>query len=90
MPDFAVRRGVMTAPGNYRPGDLPPESYLDWHEWADVQRRAGIKQVECGKCGKWQTPQELSTKTMTLNARDRTGCAVEVKLPLCSKCSIEA
>lgn len=42
----------------YKPGDLPPKSYLAWHAWADVQRKAGIKQAQCSGCGKWITPQE--------------------------------
>jgi hypothetical protein len=45
---------------HYEPGDLPPDGYLAWHEWAEVQRKAGIKQVRCGGCGLWRTPQELS------------------------------
>ena len=90
MPDFAMPNGVLTAQVGYKPGDLPPEGYLEWHEWADVQRRAGIKQVECGKCGKWKTPQELSAETFTLNARNKVGIEVVLKLPLCSKCSIAA
>jgi len=44
----------------YQPGDLPPEGYLEWHEWADVQRKAGIEQAPCVHCRKWKTPQELS------------------------------
>lgn len=24
----------------YRPGDKPPEGYLQWHAWADVQHKA--------------------------------------------------
>lgn len=62
------------AHNTYNPGDLPPERYLAWHEWADVQRRAGIKQVRCGKCGLWKTPQELSSK------------AIKLTRPVCSKC----
>jgi hypothetical protein len=42
----------------YKPGDLPPKGYLEWHEWADVQHKAGIKQFRCKRCGKWLTPQE--------------------------------
>ena len=42
---------------DYRPGDKPPEGYLEWHAWADVQRKAGIKQYACS-CGKWITPQQ--------------------------------
>jgi len=42
----------------FKPGDLPPKGYLAWHEWAEVQRKAGIKQKKCKDCGKFFTPQE--------------------------------
>lgn len=57
----------ITVQKEYKPGDLPPEGYLAWHEWAEVQRKAGIKQVQCGRCGLWRTPQELR-KCMSPNA----------------------
>jgi len=57
----------------YKPGDLPPNGYLAWHEWADVQRRAGIGQLQCSKCGLWRTPQELSANGQAA--------------PVCSKCA---
>ena len=45
---------------NFQPGDLPPKGndYLAWHDWAEVQRQAGIKQQQCQRCMKWLTPQE--------------------------------
>lgn len=70
----------------YKPGDMPPEGYLAWHEWAEVQRKAGIKQVECGKCGKWKTPQELSGTVLTVNARNKYGESVKHEMPLCINC----
>ena len=72
---------------NYKPGDLPPDGYLAWHEWADVQRKAGIKQCACGRCGKWVTPQELSDKVVKFEARDRRGKPVTVSNPVCSRCA---
>ena len=71
----------------YAPGDLPPEGYLEWHEWAEVQHKAGIKQVQCGHCGLWQTPQELSTEVIEYQTKDRRGKAVTVRSPVCSKCA---
>jgi uncharacterized paraquat-inducible protein A len=53
---------ILTIQKNYKPGDMPPRGYLAWHEWAEVQRKAGIKQVACSQCGLWRTPQELSDK----------------------------
>ena len=69
----------------YKPGDLPPDGYLAWHEWAEVQYKAGIKQVQCGKCGLWRTPQELSGETMRWTTQSRKG-PVEGTAPVCNKC----
>lgn len=71
---------------NYKPGDLPPVGYLEWHEWAEIQRKAGIKQVQCGNCGLWKTQQELSAEVFEFTARDRKGNHKILRLPLCSKC----
>lgn len=70
----------------YKPGDLPPDGYLAWHEWAEVQYKAGIRQKQCGKCGLWKTPQELSGQTMRWTAQSRKG-PVEQVAPVCSKCA---
>lgn len=45
----------------FKAGDKPPVNagYLEWHEWADVQHKAGIRQTQCAGCRKWITPQEL-------------------------------
>ena len=73
----------------FKPGDMPPEgnSYLAWHEWAEVQHKAGIKQVECGKCGKWKTPQELSGETVSTRAFNSKGEELELVNSVCKKCS---
>ncbi len=86
MPDVFFPSGVLTVAGSYKPGDLPPEGYLEWHEWAEVQRKAGIKQVPCGKCGRWKTPQELSGEVLEYEAMDRRGRPVKVTGPVCIKC----
>lgn len=70
----------------YKPGDQPPDGYLAWHEWAEVQRKAGIKQSQCGKCGKWKTPQELSQASIAAKATDRRGRAVVEWRRICNKC----
>ncbi|MFA6213508.1 MAG: hypothetical protein WC714_28990 [Candidatus Obscuribacterales bacterium] len=72
---------------DYKPGDMPPEGYLEWHEWAEVQRKAGIKQVACGRCGKWKTPQELSGVIDTTMMRDRRGSPVKVESLVCLQCN---
>ena len=81
-----MKVACMLIQDTYKPGDMPPEGYLAWHEWAEVQRKAGIKQVQCGKCGLWRTPQELSGQTMRWTAQSRKG-PVEQTAPVCSKCA---
>lgn len=70
----------------YKPGDLPPKGYIAWHEWADVQRRAGIRQVKCCVCSLWKSPQELSGKTVKWTAH-RGGIEINMESPVCSQCA---
>lgn len=70
----------------FKPGDLPPEGYLQWHEWARVQRKAGIRQVQCPTCSLWRTPQELSTHETSWSVRDRRGHQRTLTAFECSKC----
>ena len=51
-------RAIITFAGEYNPGDQPPSSYCDWHDWADVQAKAGLKQKRCPVCCLWRFPQE--------------------------------
>ena len=69
----------------HKPGDQPPQGYLAWHEWADVQHKAGLRQVECGRCGKWCYPQQLSPQTDTWTAKSRKG-PVSITTPVCNDC----
>ena len=57
-PKYPVTLCLLIQP-HFNPGDKPPENagYLEWHEWADVQHKAGIRQSRC-PCGKLITPQE--------------------------------
>jgi hypothetical protein len=71
---------------NYQPGDLPPDGYLAWHAWAEVQRAAGIKQTQCCMCSLWRTPQEMSSKTITHTAWKSNGEAVTFVSPVCKAC----
>lgn len=48
---------VSVSPG-FKKGDQPPVLYGQWHEWAAVQHRAGLRQAKCDHCGKWLFPQE--------------------------------
>lgn len=42
----------------FQPGDPPPTGYIEWHEWARVQLRAGIRQKRCLTCKLWKFPNE--------------------------------
>lgn len=74
------------AVGEYKPGDLPPEGYNEWHEWARVQKKAGIRQERCGLCSLWRTPQEMSDSILESHNWDQYGNEVIVKSPVCLKC----
>lgn len=76
----------LTIQATYKPGDLPPEGYLAWHEWADVQRKAKIKQVACPTCSLWRTPQELSTKQREWTCCTSKGEIITFSEFICSKC----
>ena len=75
----------LLAQKEYKPGDMPPDGYLAWHEWAEVQRKAGIKQRQCGRCGLWKTPQELFGK-IDVTLQDKMGNQVKIESDVCIKC----
>jgi hypothetical protein len=80
-----VPRGVLS--GNYKPGDPPPSGYLKWLEWAEVQHKAGLRQVRCCQCIKFCYPQELSSRVVLQKARrGRSGPEITVKSPICRRC----
>ena len=41
----------------FRVGDPRTEGYLEWHEWARIQYRGGLRQTR-GADGKWRFPSE--------------------------------
>jgi hypothetical protein len=88
MKSVPWRCHVLVMP-EYRPGDLPLEGYLQWHEWSEVQRKAGIKQVQCPTCCLWRTPQELSTHEVRWAVRDRRDRTIERSAFQCAKCFAE-
>ena len=90
MPDVRIPNGVLTVAGNYTPGSQAPAGYLDWHEWAEVQHKAGLRQKECGKCGRWKYPQELSEQTVEYTGRTRAGQEVRIVGPVCNACCLPA
>lgn len=74
---------------DYKPGDQAPSGYLQWHEWADVQHKAGLRQRECGRCGKWRYPQQLSALIDRHDAKSRRG-PVTVETVVCNDCAAKA
>lgn len=44
---------------DFQPGDPPPTGYMEWHNWARTQYRAGLRQLQCIGCGRWLFPQEV-------------------------------
>ena len=77
---------VCTTP-DFKPGDQAPEGYLAWHEWAEVQHKAGLRQKQCGRCGKWKYPQELSDKTDKHTATHKKKGPVKLETAVCLKCA---
>lgn len=91
MPTVTVklgrRRAVLTFGGDYKPGDPAPTGYLDWHEWAEVQHKAGLRQAVCGSCGLWHYPQEFSDQVRRSTPRNRFGEPVPTVARICLKCA---
>lgn len=73
----------------YKPGDQAPEGYLAWHEWAEVQHKAGLRQKQCGRCGLWRYPQQLSAtvdRTEVTGLRRRQPFRRTLETPVCNDC----
>lgn len=71
----------------YKPGDPAPKGYLAWHEWAEAQHKAGLRQKQCGRCGLWRYPQELSDQIDRCEMKSRKG-PVTVETVVCLKCAV--
>ena len=90
MADHFLAGAIITASPEFKPGDMPPKGYLDWHEWAEVQHKAGLRQVSCAICGKWRYPQELSNKTVDWTGVDNRGRKHEQTDAVCKACDRQA
>lgn len=86
----ALRVACILAQATYKPGDQAPEGYLAWHEWAEAQHKAGLRQKQCGRCGLWRYPQELSGDVIEWEARTARGKPVRQMAPMCLKCQLHA
>lgn len=86
MPDIRIPGGFLTVAGTYAVGSMPPKGFLDLEEWWKAQRKGGLRQRECGRCGRWFFPQELSTTTITTNMHTARGKLVQSTAPVCIEC----
>jgi hypothetical protein len=80
-----IRGGLLLEQDDYKPGDPAPEGYLAWHEWAEVQHKARLRQKQCGRCGLWRYPQELSDQIDRVEMQSRKG-PVMLVTAVCLKC----
>ena len=78
---------MMCVQPDFKPGDQPPKGYLAWHEWAETQHKAGLRQKECGRCGKWKFPQELSATIDRCEMQSRKG-PVTMATHVCNACTV--
>jgi len=95
MPGVKVRMGskyvtYVDFVDDYKPGDPAPEGYCEWHAWAEVQHKAGLRQKQCAHCLKWKYPQELSDQTITSigHIGKPNGPEVRITSPICLQCAV--
>lgn len=86
MADVQMAGFIVTMSPDYKPGDPEPAGYLDWHAWAEVQHKAGLRQSQCGRCLLWRYPQQMSTREVAIEARTGRGRRVRWSEFLCLKC----
>lgn len=92
-PASNLRVACILEQATYKPGDQAPEGYLAWHEWAEVQHKAGLRQKQCGRCGLWRYPQELSAlvdSTEVTGLRRRQPFRRTLETPVCNDCAAKA
>lgn len=70
----------------YEPGDPAPDGYLAWHEWAEIQAKAGLRQEQCGYCMRWWFPQQLTGLVLKSILQSRRG-PVAVQSAVCLECA---
>lgn len=88
-----LRVACILEQANYKPGDQAPEGYLAWHEWAEVQHKAGLRQKQCGRCGLWRFPQQLSAlvdSAEVTGLRKRQPFRRTLETPVCNDCAAKA
>lgn len=60
MTCIEIPGGIVCVQPAFKPGDPAPDGYLAWHEWAEVQHKAGLRQTKCSACLRWKYPQEMN------------------------------
>ena len=53
-----MRQAFICGTRTFKVGDPAPSGYLEWHEWANVQHKGGLRQLR-RRCGFWHFPQEV-------------------------------
>lgn len=86
MPTVRVAGALMLVGAEYKPGDQAPSGYLAWHEWADVQHKAGLRQRQCCACGKWAYPQQIASDREFIYKTSR-GKELRRLEPVCNACA---
>ena len=79
-----MMNATILAGRTYLPGDPPPEGYLAWHEWAEAQYKSGLRQEQCGRCGLWKFPQELSPNMDRHTLQSKKGPVVLAQRVCCN------
>jgi hypothetical protein len=87
MADVRIASFVVTMSPGYKPGDPAPAGYLDWHAWAEVQHKAGLRQSQCCDCSLWRYPQEMSTQEVPFEVRMACGKRVRISEFRCLACA---
>lgn len=85
-----IKSGFVCEAREFKPGDIPPEnlSYLDSQEFHEVQYKAGLRQTQCPKCGKYRYPQQFSTKKIEVSySKTKHGPVITEEQEMCIKCS---
>jgi hypothetical protein len=60
--EMKTKWGCVLVTPIFKVGDPAPEGYLEWCEWAEVQHKAGLRQVQ-RVCGRWHYPFEICKHT---------------------------
>jgi len=68
----------------YKPGDPAPQGYLARQEWAAAQYKAGLRQRQCGRCGLWNYPQEMSAQFDKLQS---SNSPMNLMMAVCNDCA---